>query len=297
MADIRTLDLNLLKAFCALLEERNVTRAASRLSLTQPAVSGMLARLRDSFNDPLFVRAQHGIVPTPRALELAEPVAKILRDVDGMLQPSVFDPAHSEMQLTIASTDYALRAVVVPFLARLRTLAPGLKIAVRPVDNRHLQQQLERGEIDLAIVTPESTPADLHARRLFDEEYVCMLREGHPATAKKLTLKRFCELDHALVSYEGELFSGVTDGALKASGLRRKVRLSVSSFLVLPEILRYSDLIAVVPKRLAINTEGLTLLPPPLAIPGFTKTLAWHERTHTSAGHRWLRQQLFETFS
>lgn len=297
MADIRTLDLNLLKAFSALLEERNVTRAASRLALTQPAVSGMLARLRESFNDPLFVRAPHGIVPTPRALDLAEPVAKILRDIDGMLQPAAFDPAQSEMQLTIASTDYALRAVVVPFLARLRTLAPGLQIAVRPVENRQLQQQLERGEIDLAIVTPESTPPELHARRLFDEEYVCMLREGHPAVTKKLTLKRFCALDHALVSYEGERFSGVTDSALLALGLKRKVTLSVTSFLVLPEILRDSDLIAVVPKRLAVNTQGLTLLAPPLAIPGFTKTVAWHERTHTSTGHRWIRQQLFATFS
>ncbi|MDV5140355.1 LysR family transcriptional regulator [Chimaeribacter arupi] len=296
--DIKNLDLNLLKAFAALMAERNVTRAAARLSLTQPAVSSMLARLRDSLDDPLFIRAQRGIIPTPRALALALPVEKILADIDALLQPQAFTPATSEMTLTIASTDYALRAVIVPFLSHLRAQAPRLRIAVRPVDNQSLLAQLERGELDLAIVTPEVTPADLHARRLFDETYVCMLREDHPvAKSGNLTLETFCELDHVLVSYEGELFSGVTDQALAGLKKQRRVTLSVTSFLVLPEILRHSDQIAVVPRRLALNTHGLILMTPPLAIPGFTKLVAWHERTHSALAYRWLRTQLFDLFS
>ncbi|MBP2199658.1 LysR family transcriptional regulator [Pantoea cypripedii] len=294
--DIRTMDLNLLKALDALLDERNVTRAANRLALTQPAVSGMLTRLRECFDDPLFTRTQRGIVPTLRALELAAPVKQILAEVNGLLQPKAFDPASAEMTFTIAATDYALRAVVVPYMEALRKLAPGIRVAVVPVNNDQLTFQFERGDIDIALITPDTTPPDLHARALYDEEYVCLLRRDHPAAqGSGITLEDFCILDHALVSYHGGQFHGVTDDALAALGKSRRVALSVSSFLVLPEILRVSDLIAVVPRRLAVNTEDLRILPPPLSIPGFTKNVAWHERTHRDAGYRWLRGLMFDT--
>jgi DNA-binding transcriptional LysR family regulator len=294
-ADIRSLDLNLLKALDALLDERNVTRAAQRLSLTQPAVSGMLTRLRESFDDPLFVRAQRGIVPTLRALQLAGPVKQLLSDVDGLLQPRAFDPATTRMTMTVASTDYGLRAVVVPFLAALRARAPCMHVAVLPVDHHRLPAQLERGDVDMALLSPEYTPPELHARRLFDESYVCVLRAGHPDAAKgRLSLDRFCALDHALVSYSGGAFRGVTDDALASIGRERRVTVSVTSFLVLPEILRVSDLIAVVPRRLAEGVEGLVMLVPPIDVPGFTKTVAWHERTHRDPGHRWVREVLGE---
>jgi len=289
------LDLNLLRALDALLDERNVTRAAQRLSLTQPAVSAMLTRLRESFGDPLFVRSQRGIVPTERALQLAAPLKQVLSEIDQMLQPQAFAPAEAEMTLTLASTDYALRAVVVPYLARLRETAPGVRAVIVPVQHERLQAQLESGDVDLALITPETTPADLHARRLFDERYVCVMRADHPAAQRRLTLERFCALDHALVSYEGGSLSGVTDEALARVGRTRRVTVSVNSFLVLPDILLTSDLIAVVPSRLVKNAPGLAVVEPPLAIPGFTKTLAWHERTHRSPGHQWARALLFET--
>lgn len=294
-SDIRNLDLNLLKTLDALLDERSVTRAAQRLCLTQPAVSGMLTRLRDSFADPLFVRAQRGIVPTTRALELAAPIKQLLNDVELLLQPQAFAPASAELTLSIAATDYALSAVVVPFLAVLRQRAPGIRVAVLPVQGLHLLEQFERGALDLALLTPQGTPGELHAHRLFEESYVCLLRDDHPAAAGgTLSLEQFCEMDHALVSYQGGGFSGVTDEALVGLGLARRVSLSVTSFLVLPEILRNSDLIAVVPRRLAQQTTGLAVREPPLEIPGFTKTLAWHERTHRDAAHRWLRELLLE---
>ncbi|MEX3687380.1 LysR family transcriptional regulator [Paraburkholderia sp. BR14263] len=289
------LDLNLLRALDALLDERNVTRAAQRLSLTQPAVSAMLTRLRESFGDPLFVRSQRGIVPTERALQLAAPLKQVLSEIEQMLQPQAFVPAEAEMTLTLASTDYALRAVVVPYLARLRETAPGVRAVIVPVQHERLQAQLESGDVDLALITPETAPADLHARRLFDERYVCVMRADHPAAQRRLTLERFCALDHALVSYEGGSLSGVTDEALARVGRARRVTVSVNSFLVLPDLLLTSDLIAVVPSRLVKNAPGLAVVEPPLAIPGFTKTLAWHERTHRSPGHQWARALLFET--
>lgn len=290
------IDLNLLKALDALLDERNVTRAAQRLSLTQPAVSAMLTRLRESFGDPLFVRTQRGITPTARALELAGPLKQILADVETMLQPPSFDPAVAEMALTIAATDYALRAVVVPFLSELRRHAPGIRAVVLPVQHERLAGQLQRGDIDLALITPDTTPPDLHARRLFDERYVCVMRADHPDAANNaLSLDRFCSLDHALVSYHGGSLSGVTDEALAKIGRARRVTVSVTSFLVLPEILRSSDLIAVVPRRLAAHADGLAIFEPPVEIPCFTKTVAWHERTHHAPGHKWARALLVQT--
>ncbi|MEM5370552.1 LysR family transcriptional regulator [Paraburkholderia azotifigens] len=295
-SDIRTIDLNLLRTLDALLDERNVTKAAQRLSLTQPAVSGMLTRLRESFDDPLFVRTQRGIVPTMRALELAAPLKQILGEIDVLLRPQAFDPATAELTLTIASTDYALQAVVLPFLEALRRKAPGVRVAVVPVQDALLQTQFERGEIDLALVTRDSALPELHARRLFDERYVCVMRARHPdAQGGALSLERFCELDHALVSYSGGSFRGVTDEALARLGRERRVTVSVTSFLVLPRILKSSDLIAVVPERLVVRSQGLATLEPPLEIPGFTKTVAWHERTHRAPAYRWVRELLFRT--
>jgi DNA-binding transcriptional LysR family regulator len=294
--DIRHLDFNLLKALDALLDERSVTRAAKRLALTQPAVSGMLTRLRESFGDPLFVRAQRGIVPTLRAQQLATPVKQLLSDIESILQPHAFDPLTASMTVTIASTDYALRALVVPFLSALRKQAPNIRVAVQPVDNQQLLGQLDRGDVDLALVTPETKAVGLHAATLFDESYVCVMRDDHPnATRGSLSLDRFCALDHVLVSASGGAFDGVTDQALARIGRSRRVTVSVTSFLILPEILAASDLIAVVPRRLALHSRGLIMLKPPVEIPGFSKTLAWHERTHHDPAQKWLRSLLIET--
>lgn len=294
-ADLRTLDLNLLKTLDALLDERSVTRAASRLALTQPAVSGMLNRLRNYFNDPLFIRAPHGIVPTARAEELAAPVKRILADIDVLLQPVTFDPLTARLTFTLAATDYALRAVVVPFIAALKVQASGIRVRVVPVEPDRLAARLEQGKIDLALLTPHTTPDELHSRALYDERYVCMMRADHPDAGKPLSLDRFCALEHVLVSYEGESFRGVTDDALEKVGRMRHVGLSVSNFLVLPDVLAISDMIAVVPSRIADNQTGMFVCETPVPVPGFTKSMAWHGRSHRNPAQRWLRGLLLET--
>lgn len=295
LKDIKALDLNLLKALDVLLDECNVTRAAIRLGVTQPAMSGMLTRLRENFDDPLFVRAQRGIVPTQRALTLRAPLKQVISEIGALLQPAAFDPLLSRVTFTIAATDYALRAVALPFISALKQRAPHIKVALIPIDDKQVQQQLERGEIDLALLTPESTPPDLHAKKLFDEHYICVLREGHPAMQgrKQLTVSQLCELDHALVSYSGGGFRGVTDDVLAKLGKQRQVSLSVKSFIIVPEILRQSDMVAILPSRLVAGMEGLMVFSPPFDVPGFTKVAAWHERTHRDMAHRWLRELLF----
>lgn len=296
MRDIKSLDLNLLKAFDALFGERNVTRAADRLGFTQPAVSGMLARLRDNFDDPLFVRTQRGIVPTKRAEDLATPIRQILSDVGGLLQPAIFDPATAEFTVSVAATDYALHTVVLPILPKLRALAPGIKVAISAVESGHQQQLFERGEIDLGLVTPETAPQDLHDVHLFDETYVCAMREDHPEAGRKdISLDRFCELDQAVVSFSGERFHGVTDVALAKVGRQRRVVLSVTSFLALLDVLKTTDVIAVIPSRLARRDAGVVTVAPPIPVAGFSKILVWHDRIHRDAGLRWFRALILES--
>ena len=294
MRDIRGLDLNLLKTLDALLDERSVTGAAERLALTQPAVSGMLARLRDAFDDPLFVRARRGVVPTERALQLAGPVKQVLADVGALLRPAAFDPAGARFTLTLAATDYVLQTIVAPFIAVLRRQAPGVTVAVKPMEADRVLGQFERGEIDIAFAAAHNVPDGVHSRRLFDDAYVCAMRADHPDAAAPLTLDRFCALDQALVSYFGEPFFGPTDAALAKVGRRRRVALSVPSFLILLQLLRTTDLIAVAPKRLLGDAEGLAFREPPVEILGFSEHALWHERTHSDAGRRWARDLLAE---
>lgn len=288
-SDIRALDLNLLKTLDALIDEGSVTRAAQRLSLTQPAVSGMLMRLRDYFGDPLFIRTSHGMVPTLRAIELSAPVKQILTEITTLLKPRQFDPMIADLTYTIAATDYALKAVVVSLMAKLKQHAPRIRIAVKPVDSERMYQQLSRGEIDLALVTPQTTPEDLHGRALYEEEYVCIAHRRHPlARASHMTLEQFCEQEHIMMSNEGR-FIGVTDEALAKLGLERRVGMSVSSFLVIPDILRVTEMIAVVPNRMVPIDSDIVIIPLPLNVPGFTKSMAWHDRTHRDPAHQWIR--------
>ncbi len=293
---LRQLDLNLLKAFDALMDERNVTRAAERLAVTQPAVSATLNRLRDALGDPLFVRTQRGIAPTERALALAGPIKRILADIEAVLQPQAFDPATAAFTVTLSATDYALRAVVMPFVAALRPLAPHIRVAVIQAHGPELLERMERGELDLALITPQMAPADVHVRPLFDERYVCVLRQGHPAVGPEaLTLDTFCALDHGIVSLQGGGFSGATDEALSRLGRQRQVKVSVPSFGMLLDLVRSTDLAALVPERLLVGVTGLEVCPAPLEVAGFTKVLAWHARTHVDPRQRWVRDLLVRT--
>jgi DNA-binding transcriptional LysR family regulator len=288
------LDLNLLVAFEALLAERNVSRAAARLGLSQPAVSAQLARLRDVFGDRLFVPAHRGMVPTARALELKEPLRAALDGVRGVVSGSrQFDPARASLTVKIAASDYVQCAVVAPFAAALRERAPSIRIAALPLDGRAIGRQAELGDIDLAIMTPSTAPTALRHRALFEESYVCVARRRHPRIRGRLDLKTFLALDHVLVSPRGGGFWGPTDEALAARGHRRRVVLSVSSFLVVPDIVARSDLIALLPERIARGPgRPLQLLKPPIQVEGFSEAMIWHERTHQHAGHRWIRDAL-----
>jgi len=168
-----------------------------------------------------------------------------------------------------------------------------IRIAWRALDLMALTTQLEQGEVDLALARPESAPAAMRQRRLYDEEYVVVARQGHPTVRGVLDLDLFCALDHVVVSPQGGGFAGPTDAALEAIGRHRTVALSTSGFLIVPEIVSRSDMIAVIPRRIANGwSDRVQLLEPPLHIPGFAIAAIWHDRTTSHPAQSWLRDRL-----
>jgi DNA-binding transcriptional LysR family regulator len=292
--DSSKVDLNLLVAFDALLAERNVTRAAKRLGLSQPALSAQLARLRDLFGDPLFLPAQRGVTPTARAIELEAPVRRALDQVQEVLaRGRGFDPATADLTVAIAASDYGQLAVIAPLVLDLRLSAPKLRIAIRQLDGNLLGQQMEAGAVDLAVMTPSTAPRTLRTRLLFHERYVTIARPRHPMVKAKLTLDDFVALEHVVVSPRGGGFEGPVDTALTKLGRTRRIVVSTASFLFVPELVAGSDLIATVPERLVRERDKrLRVFEPPLPVEGFAMGLAWHERTHHHPAHRWLRERV-----
>lgn len=300
--DTSRFDLNLLVTLEALLTERNVTRAAARLSLSQPAVSAQLARLRDVFEDPLLLPAQRGMTPTAKALSLLEPLRQALDQVRGVATSHLnFDPATADLTVTIAASDYLQTSVLHPLVLRLRREAPGIRIAVRHMDPSQHAAQMARGDVDLGLMQPIEAAPSLRMRTLFHERYVLIARRGHPALrttpggqpAAKLSAKAFAKLEQVIVSPAGGAFSTPVDQALAGLGLKRQVVLSAASFLFVPDIVSRSDLVALVPERLVKGrSAGLQVLTPPLPIDGFDIAMVWHERNQGHAAQQWLREQV-----
>ena len=292
--DTRSLDLGLLVTLEALLAEGNVTRAARRLNMSQPALSARLARLRDALGDPLLIPAQRGMVLTQRAVELRQPLHEALEGVRRVVADGApFDPATMQATLVIAASDYQQYALLTRFSVALRTEAPMVRIAWRALDVLALATQLERGEVDLALATPDHAPAAMRQHQLYHENYMVIARQGHPAVQGRLNLDIFCALEHVVVSLQGGGFSGPADAALEAVGRRRTVALSTSGFLIVPEVVSRSDMIALVPRRIADGwSDRLQVLEPPLTIPGVTVASVWHDRTTNHPAQRWLRERL-----
>lgn len=297
--DGKRLDLNLLVTLEALLAEQNVTRAAERLHLSQPAVSAQLARLRALFDDPLLVPAQRGMTPTAKALELLAPLRQSLEQVRATVSDHAnFDPARAQLTLTIACTDYLQAVVVQPLCLALQQRAPGVRVAMRGLDLQALDAQMVRGEVDLALMTPAAAPPNLRSRALFDEDYVLIGRHAHPRLRKGLTAQAYAQLDHVVVSLRGGDFATPVDDTLAALGLRRRVAVSAASFLLVPQLVARSDLVALVPGRLAQGSVHLLRsVAPPFPVEGFAVGMVWHERSHGHAGHRWLRETLHAMFT
>ena len=296
--ELRQLDLNLLVVLDALLTEHSVTRAAQRLHLSQPAVSGHLKTLRQVFGDPLLVSVGRGMAPSARALELAAPLKAALGELQSVVSAKVaFDPITAERTYRIAAADALHAALTVPLVARLHTTAPGIRIALVTPPPPEVEHHLEAGEADVALVNALRAPASAKTRELFRDEFVSVVRAGHPLQRESASgaLDAFCRAEHLLVSPRGGSFDGPVDAALAALGRTRRVRVSVASFLLVPQLLAESDLVTTLPSGLVRRMgTGLAMVPTPLALLGFSIVLAWHPRTHLDPGLQWLRTQILE---
>jgi DNA-binding transcriptional LysR family regulator len=297
MVDLRGTDLNLLVSLNALIEEANVTRAAVRLNVSQPALSAQLARLRHLFRDPLLVpaRSGRGMIPTARALELRVPLQLALKDLENIVKrPPAFDPSIANRTFAIAASDNATVILGIGLIERVRELAAsGIKVSFRTPSPELIADQLERGEVDLLIGSERMIPKDMRALPLLNDRYLMSQRKGHPRGRKPLDVKSYCRLSHLLVSTSGGSFRGDIDEQLERIGRQRQVVLSIHQFSLAPMFLRATDCVATLPARFVSRfTDELDVFDLPFKARGYSLSAVWHSRNDADLGHVWLRDEI-----
>jgi DNA-binding transcriptional LysR family regulator len=294
--DIRAVDLNLLKAFDALVSERAVTRAAARIGLSQPAMSHALARLRSLFADDLFVRTPTSMEPTARAREIAPLVAAAIEHIEAALNLGIgFDPAKSAGIFTAGMAEYAEVALVGRLAASFAREAARATLRLTPTTGAEAAEQLDRGAIDVAVSHLGALPAHIESVVLLRDPFVVVARKGHPAAAQPLSLEAYAAQDHVLVSPRGAT-SGALDRILVDFGLKRRLALLVATYLAVPAALAGSDLIATVPRRTARQIAAIAeiaIMPLPIDF-AMTVSMAWHRRAASEPAQTWFRSLLIE---
>lgn len=291
------IDLNLLVALDALLTERSVTRAAARVGLGQSAMSHNLGRLRVLFGDELLTRAADGMRPTPRALALIDPVRVALAQVQALVtRDEAFDPRTADRQFRIGLPD-SVEALLGPaLLAHLCAEAPGVRVRLYSTDRLRLLDELDEDRIDLGVGIGAFPEGRVHhkQRLLMTDPYLCMFNAARVGIEPPISLADFVRLPHVLTSLrQGE--RGVVDEALEKLGLSRTVVLTTPRFVVVPFLVAGAPVITTMHARLArlfADTLGLSLSPPPVALPEIKVTLLWHASYDEDPGHRWLRQTI-----
>jgi DNA-binding transcriptional LysR family regulator len=297
--NVQGLDLNLLRVFDTVLRDRSVTAAARHLGLTQPAVSNALARLRAQFEDALFVRTSTGMDATPFARELAEPVRQALALLESALAHGPgFDPTTSTRAFRFYMSDLGQVEFLPPLVERARQVAAGVRLEAVALEVEDIGDALAAGALDLAVGFLPGLGPPVLRQPLFQDAYVCLMRADHPTIGTRLTRKQFLEASHVLVSYRGG--HRVIEEALERAGLARRIALRVPHFTVVPMILERSDLILILPARVARVYERrgkFKSLPPPVPIPPADVAVHWHERFERDPGNRWLREMVTELFA
>ena len=306
--NFRTLDLNLLRVFDEVMAEKSLTKAARNLSITQPAVSNALRRLRETLGDDLVRREGHGIAPTPFALMLWPNVRQALDQLQTALVPQLFIPAEARNAFVLAMADATAAELMGGLAQELEHHAPKVSIRVLPLTTRDPRNLLNEGVVDLALGYFPAVLADLTAKaqsgeavafehqRLYDGEYVCVMRSGHPLAQKNITLDEFCNARHLLVSFSGRPY-GFTDEALASMGRHRRVVMTVNQFFTAGRVVVNSDLLTVLPKHFVPTTgiaDELFMCDLPFKVPTLHVDALWHRRKQAQSDHVWLRQVLIQ---
>jgi DNA-binding transcriptional LysR family regulator len=295
-------DLNLLPIAFALYDELNVSRAARALGMSQPAVSMALRRLREAFNDPLFVRVPTGIVPTPRAHALVRAARPLLDELQHSLRAEeTFDPARTASTFTIALSDVGELAFLLRLLKAFRAQAPKCVIRSVVVPPAQLAHELEKGEIDLAVgYYPTLSSKNFRQRRVETQRFACLMRTGHPRRASRLLVKEFAALEHIAVRAEGRS-QELIERFFERRRVRRNIVLVTPHFLSIPFVVGGSDLVATIPERLAgyfvSQSAALSVAALPFADEVLLELkLHWHRRFDNEPRSRWLREQFMHSY-
>lgn len=293
---LKQVDLNLLRLFDAVYRTRNVSRAAELLDLTQPAASQGLSRLRTLLHDPLFMRSAGGVQPTPKAQRLAAPVRQALATMEQALgEMASFEPARSSRTFHIHMSDIGESRFLPDLMAALRERAPGVRVQTRPVARDQVMEALDAGRIDFAFGFLPMVK-DSQRLRLLDDRYVVLLREGHPFTGKRRSgqalLKAMGELEFVAVRSHAD-----TLRIVQQMQLEDRLRLVTEHFMVLPSIVRATDLAAIMPRNIARGFEGgYAIVEPAFPQRDFTVSLHWSKRFEADPGIQWLRGLIAELF-
>jgi DNA-binding transcriptional LysR family regulator len=290
--NLQRIDLNLMVAFEALMAERSVSAAASRLGVSQPAMSSTLARLRSLFDDELFVRSGRAMLPTVRAVQLEAQVARALAQLRAALEPqSPFNPAASRRVFTVSGGDYATMVILPHLAACLAEEAPLVDLRFRFVEKDATVDLLDGDALDLALGVYPNPPKRLALQALFDEHFVCVARMDHPGLRDGMTLEAFAALPHLLVTERGDAV-GAVDEALAKLGLERRVAMTVPHVLVVPSVLPSSEMIATVGARAArlfARAAPLTVYDVPVPLPVWRLSMLWSRQKAGDLGLAWLR--------
>lgn len=290
MGNWKNLDLNLLVVFDAVMQARSLTQAGKRLGLSQPAISHALARLRHALADELLVRGPNGMVPTARAEQLAGPVREMLAGLQAALEPRAVQPADMTGMFTVAVDGYTAFALTNQIVDALQAEAPRLGLTVVPSGTRNVLDELDAGAIDLALTRSVDGGDRFKCSRVLTDHYVAVMRSQHPAAAAEFTLESLASLRHLTLTSTGDS-TKFLDEALNAAGLRRDAMLSLP-FLATPDALAGSDLVAVLPARVAarLHQDGkLVARPLPCAVISIHLVMTWHRRRDAQPEHRWVR--------
>ncbi|MDM4768370.1 LysR family transcriptional regulator [Pelomonas sp. SE-A7] len=301
--NFRTLDLNLLRVFDAVMAERNLTRAAERLAMTQPAVSHAIKRLRESLGEDLFTRQAFGMKPSARAEAIWPEVREALGRLQQLLDPAEFDPQRQDSTFRLAMADATAALLLPPLVRQLEAAGARAQVHVLPLTTRDPRHLLEQGDADLALgffpnavaaVQAQGPAAAIRQARLYDSEYVCVMRRDHPLADQPLTLDAYCAARHLLVSFSGRPH-GFIDEALAALHRSRRIELTVNQFFTAGRIVAHSDLLTVLPASFIEATgfrQQLTERRLPMPVRPVHVDMLWHLRNDARAEQRWMREQL-----
>jgi DNA-binding transcriptional LysR family regulator len=291
-------DLNLLKAFDALYKERNVTRAAERISISQPAMSAVLGRLRDLFNDPLFIRDKFGVSPTEKASAIHPTIEQALEELDSLVQSEqVLDLENEKRTFDIAVTDYFQLMILPLLMRRIRQYAPNFQIITSVFRQDITETGMMSGRTELAFGRLIDPPDSLIVRHAIEDSFACLVSKSHPSIKARLSLKQLETFKHVVMQPRGKLHTGIFR-ILEEKGIKRNIACTVTHFHAIPHLIIDTDYIALLPKRIceqfAKNNPSLHMVKTPDIFDTFPLHLSWHKRNQKDPAHQWLRNQILE---